>query len=376
MLPTNPDPLRHAPWRAVVLAGGKGTRLRPLTESRPKPLVPFMGAPYAAGLLRRLAQAGCGRATFLVGPDAGPFAPIQDLGRAAGIRVDLVTEERPLDTAGAARRLLAGTGERSVVVLNGDILSDVRYERLIEAHRRSRSVATLALMRVEDPSSYGVVVRDDAGRVRRFLEKPAPGTTAHRTVNAGAYVLDASAFDLLPGDGSLSFERDVFPALVDEGALVTGVIPHAYWQDLGTPERYRAGHRAVLERRCAWPWAPGLRRIGPLAAVHRDAAVDRAASLAGPVVVGAGCAIEPGARIGDAVLFDEAAVEGSASVSQAILGRGARVRSGIRLDPGSVLADGAVVAGPVTAPSREAGPALLQDPPMSADDGVRMTDDG
>lgn len=118
-----------------MLSGGRGTRLRPLTETRPKPLVPFMGEPYAVGLLRRLAEAGCRRVSYLVGQDPRPFAVLEEAGRRVGVHVDVVPEEEPLDTAGSARRLLRGTGERGVLVCNGDVLTDVRYEELLEAQQ-------------------------------------------------------------------------------------------------------------------------------------------------------------------------------------------------------------------------------------------------
>ena len=335
-----PSPAMHA----VILAGGKGTRLRPLTDTRPKPLVPFMAAPFAAGLLRRLQQAGCNRATFLVGPTEAPFTPLRDLGRDLGLRIGLVPEETPLDTAGAARRLLRHLGETEpVLVCNGDILTDLNYAELVRVHRQAEAAATLALTRVEDTSAFGVVVCNDRGVVERFVEKPPAGTETAETVNAGTYVLSPDVFDAFPGDGPLSFERVVFPGLLASGQTVLGHPSPGFWADLGTPQRYLEGHRAVLDGRCDWPTPPGLRRGDGTAALHETARVEPGASLSGTVVVGANCVIGRDALLHDAVLFDDVQIGARASVSSAVLGEGVRVAEDAVVD-GAVHGDGAVVA--------------------------------
>lgn len=326
---------------AVILAGGKGTRLRPLTDTRPKPLLPFMGEPFAVGLLRRLAAAGCDRATFLVGADAAPWEGLA----IDGLPVEVVTEDTPLDTAGAARRLLRDAGaDGPVLVCNGDILTDLDFGELLAAHDAADATATLALTRVSDTASFGVVECGDDGRVRRFVEKPPPGTVDADTVNAGTYVLAADAFDAFPGDGPLSFERTVFPGLLDAGAVLVGMPSPAHWQDLGTPERYLAGHRAVLHGDCDWPPADGLQLVDGPSAVHATAAVDPAADVGVGVVIGPGCVVEAGARIADAVLHAGVSVGAEAQVRGAILARGAVVGAGAVVGPDAVLADGEAVA--------------------------------
>ena len=313
--------------RAVILAGGKGTRLRPLTDTRPKPLLPFAGDPFAAGLLRRLGAVGCTHATFLVGQEGTPFAPLRALGAALGIAVDVVTEPQPLDTAGAARDLLAGSHDGPFVVCNGDILTDLDYGDLLAAHRAAGATATLALTRVEDTSAFGVVDVDADGRVRRFVEKPAPGTLAADTVNAGTYVLDASAFDFSPPEGPLSFERAVFPGLLDRGAVVLGVVSDAFWMDLGTPDRYLRGHRAVLTGRCDWPQGEGFDRDGSVL-VHRDARVAGDATLTDCVCVGPRALIAAGATVSGSAIFEDAVVGEGARLTDSIVGEGAQIPAG------------------------------------------------
>jgi NDP-sugar pyrophosphorylase family protein len=325
--------------RAVILAGGKGTRLRPLTDTRPKPLVPFMGEPYAAGLLRRLAEVGVDRVSFLIAQDPEPFAALDLVARTLRMEVEALTEEVPLDTAGAARRLLREHDDGPVLVCNGDVLTDLDLGGLVATHVDAGARATIALTRVEDTSSFGVVVCDEARRVQRFVEKPAPGTIADDTVNAGTYVLSPGAFDGFPGDGPLSFERDVFPGLLEAGEVVLGYPDDAHWADLGTPQRYLDGTMAVLEGRCEWPPAPGMVATGTSAQAHAEAEVE-GADLGAGVVVGRGCVVAPGVRLTDTVLFDEVEVGPEAVLDGAIVGEGAVIGRGARLGPGTVVADG------------------------------------
>lgn len=327
--------------RAVILAGGRGTRLRPLTDTRPKPLVPFMGAPYAGGLLQRLKAVGVDEAVFLVGQEREPFLALTRLDPDVDVRI--VTEEKPLDTGGAARRLfLTERMDGPTLVCNGDILTDIDYDELLTAHRSAGATATLALTRVDDTSAFGVIVTDDDGVVQTFIEKPEPGTTSADTINAGTYVLAPDAFDGFPGDGPLSFERTVFPGLLDAGRKLLGVASPAHWADLGTPRRYLDGHRAVVDGRCAWPTP--LERRPHAVAVHATAQVAAGAVLGPHAVVGARAVVGDGARITDSVLLDGAEVGARATVTGAVLGFAARVEAGATATPGTVLGDGAVLA--------------------------------
>jgi len=339
--------------RAVLLAGGRGTRLRPLTDTVPKPMLAFMGEPYAAGLLRRLAAVGVEGVTVLVGQRAQPWAPLSAIGEAVGVAVDVRTEEAPLDTAGAVRRLLTGPDrpDADVLVCNGDILTDLDLASLVAAHVSHAAVATLALHRVADTSAFGVVVTDGAGRVERFVEKPRPGTLPQHTVNAGTYVLAPVAFDGFPGDGPLSFERAVFPALIEAGAVVVGVDPdpEPHWADLGTPARYLDGHRAVLEGRCDWPAAPGM-EVSEGIGVHTTAFVAHSAVLGAGTLIGARGSVGVGARVEGSVLHDDVVVGDSARVRASILADGVVVGDGAQVEE-SIVAAGVVVEGGGSVPA-------------------------
>jgi mannose-1-phosphate guanylyltransferase len=300
-------------------------------------MVEFMGHPYAVGLLRRLTAAGVDRLDLLVGQRPGDFATLVAAGRELGVEVSVLTEETPLDTAGAARRLLRGSGETDVLICNGDVLTDLDYGALVTRHRSSAAVVTLALTRVDDTSSFGVIECDDDGTVQRFVEKPPAGTIAADTINAGTYVLDATAFDPFPGDGPLSFEREVFPGLLATGGTLLGEPSTAHWQDLGTPSRYRDGHRAVLEERCAWPLADDLERLSNAVAVSASATIGEGVKLEEPVTVGADARIGAGAQLHDTVVLRGARIGEGAVVRSTIVGPGAVIPPDAQVGPDAII---------------------------------------
>ncbi|MTV25991.1 NDP-sugar synthase [Nitriliruptoraceae bacterium ZYF776] len=340
----SPEP-RGTPREAMIVAGGAGTRLRPLTIGRPKPLLPFCGAPFLAGVIRRLAGVGVERVLLVVGADPSPFEVLAEDAAAVGVALEAVPEPQPLDTAGGVRAALdrvSGT----FLVLNGDILTDVDLAAAIAQHRDRDADATLVLTRVEDTSSFGVCVRRGTG-ITAFVEKPAPGTLPGQdAVNAGTYVLEPAALARFP-EGRLSFERQVFPDLVERGARVDGFVSDAVWADLGTPERYLAGHRVALDGALRWPSLDavpadpaGVRRA-PGVQVADDAVVH------GPVLLGEGTVVEAGAVVGPHVVTGVGSRLGAGSVLRdsvldvrVALGRDVRAR-GLLAGPGASVGDGA-----------------------------------
>jgi NDP-sugar pyrophosphorylase family protein len=328
---------------AIVLAGGQGTRLRPLTNTRPKALMPLAGAPFAAGLLRRLQAAGCDRATFLVGAQAEPYAPLERLGSAIGLPVAVICEPRPLDTAGACRDLLRTGEPEPVVVCNSDILTDLGYAALVARHIEVGATATLATTRVADTSTFGVVECDPHGRINRFVEKPPAGTMTADTINAGTYVLAPDALQAFPGQGPLSFERAVFPSLLEAGAHLEGYPSDSYWLDLGTPQRYLEGHRAVLSGRCAWPVDDAYAASGQGVLRHVDAVISPDAAVGPEVVVGPGSRVEAGAAVAGSVLFEAVLIGAGARVRDAVLAEGSRVGACATVS-NTVVAAGVTVA--------------------------------
>ena len=320
--------------QAVLLAGGRGTRMWPLTEDTPKALLPLAGVRFIEYQIRLVAAAGVEQVFLAVGREhAAAWRAFVDEWDVTP-ELHLSFEETPLDTAGPVRALLRRLDER-FLVLNGDVIFDAPIDDFI-AHAREDAAGVLALVRVEDPSAYGVVVTDAAGMVERFVEKPAPGTEPADTVNAGVYLLSRDALAEYPA-GRLSFERQVFPDLVSAGRLA-GVAVEGAWLDIGTPTLYLETHRAVMM---------GETRLPPAAGPH---VAGEGTTLAGNQAgtwswIGSGVTVDEGATVEESVVLDGAVLGEGAAVKRSIVGWNAEVMPGARLSGDSIVG-GAAVVGP------------------------------
>jgi mannose-1-phosphate guanylyltransferase len=305
--------------RAVILAGGEGTRLRPLTLSTPKPVVPVVDRPFLRHQLDLLAGAGVRDVVFSVAFRPDRVEAVFGDGSAFGVRIRYAVEDTPLGTGGAVRNALPLLDDRTVV-LNGDILTDVDLGAVVARHAAEGAAATILLTPVPNPAAYGLVETEAGGRVRRFLEKPKPDEITTNTINAGIYVLETHVLDLMPAGVNYSIERGFFPALLARGDLVLGPVHSGYWIDIGTPEKYLQVHRDILNRR--FPVSlEGVPRAGGF--VHPRARVSEEAVLEGPFYVGPGCEVHAGARVGpDVVLVAEARVHAGARLQDSVLWRG------------------------------------------------------
>jgi mannose-1-phosphate guanylyltransferase len=340
---TRARPVLAMPQTAMIVAGGRGTRLLPFTSVTPKPMLPFCGAPFLAGVARRLAEQGVRRILLVVGADPTPFDPLVTIMRPYGVEVTMVPEPAPLDTAGGVR-LASLDVDDTFYVLNGDILTDLDLAALVAHHRGEQAAVTIALTRVEDTSAFGVCVRDE-GRIVDFVEKPAPGTLPGQDcINAGTYLLEPGILAAFP-EGPLSFERTVFPRLLAGGSVIAGLVAEGVWSDLGTPERLLDAQRTLLDGVMAWPplddLGAGPHREPPDATagvrMAADVELDATAVLVPPVVIGAGTTIAAGARVGPhTVLAEHVRIDAAAQVS------GSLVAAGARIGAGAVLTDALV----------------------------------
>ena len=339
--------------QALILAGGKGTRLRPLTVYTPKPIVPVMNRPCLLYQIEILAKAGIEDIVLSLSYQPDKIADLLGDGSDFGVNLTYVTEPHPMGTGGAYR-FAAETLRETVVVLNGDILTNIDISRLIDFHRDRSATATLALATVEDPTAYGLVETDKEENILRFLEKPKSDSIKPdgvNTINAGIYILEPSILDLIPEGEARSFEYDVFPAILDKKLPFFGyVMAGTYWRDLGNPKSYLEAHHDFFDR-----------KIGTFA-IDRNTTSDIAtvASIDSSSVIGPGCVIKPGARIirsviGPGVHIDEKAViEGSviwphtrisaaAEIQDAVIGRSCYVGRNVAVTPGTVLGDKASI---------------------------------
>jgi mannose-1-phosphate guanylyltransferase len=326
---------------AVVLVGGQGTRLRPLTEKTRKDMLPVVDRPLLAYTFEHLRRHGVERAILSCG--YLPTQIQQHFGdRAGDLALEYRVEEHPLDTGGAIRFAAEGLTDTFLAV-NGDSLREADLDRLVEFHRERRAAATILLAPVADPSRYGLVRLNDDGTVNTFLEKPRPEEIDTNLINAGLYVLEPEVVDLIPSGRPVSIEREIFPALVRSGRLYGLALP-GYWLDVGTPESYLQAHRDVLERNFVTEVGEALGR--DYTWVDPSAQVSPTAKLVPPLLVGAGAVVEEDVRVG----------------SLAVIGAGARVEAGCVVEyavvqPEARLGAGSVVSGSIVGESAELGPA-------------------
>jgi len=328
------------PLEAILLVGGKGTRLRPLTLSAPKPLLPTAGVPFLAHQLARAAQAGITHVVLATSYRAEMFHAAFGDGAQYGLSIDYEYESEPLGTGGGIRNaaaLLRCGPDDPVVVLNGDVLSGHDLPAQVDLHRKKDAAVTLHLVTVEDPSRYGCVPTDAAGRVTAFLEKmPNPVTNQ---INAGCYVFKRSVIDEIPAGQVVSVEHVTFPGLIADNAVVMGYVEDSYWLDVGTPEAFVRGSCDVVLGTLASP-----AYAGPCgeSAVLGDASVADGAEVTGGTTVGHGSVVEAGAVVEGSVIFDGATIGSGALVRRSIVGKGATIAGGASVD-GVVIGDDAYV---------------------------------
>ena len=318
--------------RAVVLVGGFGTRLRPLTSDLPKQMLPIVDRPMIEHVVGHLAAHGVEEVVLSLGflPDA--FLDAYSDGLCAGIPLHYAVEPEPLDTAGAIRFAAEDAGiDEAFLVLNGDVLTDLAVDELVLFHRASGAEATVSLTPVDDPSRYGVVPTDANGRVTGFVEKPPAGAAPCNWINAGTYVFEPSVIDRIEPGRRVSVEREVFPAMADEGVLY-GVRSEAYWVDTGTPETYLGVQLDLLDG----VRGPARSGVDDAAEIHPGATVRRS-------VIGPGALVAEGSRVCDSVVMAGSRIGEGAVVDGSLVGTDATIGPDAQVLGLSVVGHGAEV---------------------------------
>jgi mannose-1-phosphate guanylyltransferase len=343
--------------QALILAGGEGTRLRPLTSTIPKPVVPLVDRPFITYMIEWLRSHGVDDVILACGFMAADVRSVLGDGQSLGLRLRYVEEPRPLGTGGALKYAQDLLAER-FLMLNGDVLTDLDLSQQLAQHERTGARATLALVAVEDPSAYGLVRCGSDHSVQAFIEKPAPGEADTNLISAGAYVLERDVLDVMaPAGTNISIERDVFPLLVGDGLY--GYAGAGYWLDIGTPERYLQGSFDILSGRVRTSLSERLEREGFVLIEPPGVEVN----VTGPALVGADCVLSSGAAVGPdvvlgpgvnvgeratvrrSVLLEGASIGAGTVISDAIVGAGAQVGEDCQIGAGAVLGEGAVVGG-------------------------------
>ena len=343
--------------KAILLAGGKGTRLRPLTIHTPKPIVPIFDRPFLQfqlDLIKKVSEID--EVILSLNYQPRRIEEIFGDGSDTGLSLRYMVEPAPLGTAGAIK-FAAKNIDDSIVVFNGDVLTDVDLGAIIALHRERKAKATIVLTPVDNPSAYGLVETDARGNILRFIEKPEPGQITCDTINAGIYVLEPGTFDRIPNDVPYSIERSYFPSLIERGETFVAYIYKGYWIDIGTPEKYMQVHRDIMDHRyAAAPFSNGTStsiastaRVEPGAVVEGPCFIDadaviKAGARVGPYsVVGRHCHIEEHASVERAIVWADSRVSQEAIVRNSVLGRSCHVGRSAIVDNGAVLGDKSVV---------------------------------
>jgi mannose-1-phosphate guanylyltransferase len=337
--------------QALILAGGEGTRLRPLTSTVPKPVVPLVDRPFIVFMLDWLRGHGVDDIVMSCGHLASGVRNVLGDGSAFDIRLRYVEEPRPLGTGGALKYAGPLLDDR-FLMLNGDVLTDLDLSAQLAAHEQAGATATLALTPVDDPSAYGLVRTEASGEVTEFVEKPAPDQIDTHNISAGAYVLERGVLDMLEPEQPASIERDVFPQLVGSGLF--GYVGDGYWLDIGTPDRYLQGTYDILEGTvvtevakrmgdsylCVEDGVENAGRIIPSALVESGCRIGEGARLGGRVVLERGVSIGENTTVERAVVMQGAEIGADCTLNGCIVAGGVRVGDGCVIDGLSVLGEG------------------------------------
>jgi len=331
--------------KGLILAGGKGTRLRPLTLNTPKPIVPVANRPFLLYQLDLMKSAGIGEIILSLSYQPRQIEDLLKDGADFDLLVRYAVEGAPLGTAGAFRHARAWI-DGPTVVFNGDILTSVDLPAVMQAHQSRGSIATLVLTEVEDPTAYGLVECDETGRIRRFLEKPGMDEVTSRTINAGVYVLEPEVLDQIPEGQPFSFERELFPNLLKEGKPMYGVVSDRYWIDIGSPTKYLEVHRDIIHGRFRSPGIP--QGVAPDVLNASGARVDSISIVADGVAIGEGarieasvigtnCKIDANAHVVDSVVWSGNTIDRDARIESSIIGRGCYLGHSVSLRAGTIL---------------------------------------
>ncbi|MBF6612879.1 MAG: NDP-sugar synthase [Chloroflexi bacterium] len=348
--------------KAVILVGGQGTRLRPLTNNTPKPLIPLVNRPFLDHVLFLLRTHGIRDVILAMSYLSENFEQAYGDGSHLDMNLTYVHEVEPLGTGGAIKNVESAlTPGESFLVFNGDILTDLDLEDMARYHRENNSICTISLTSVEDPSAYGVVDMDQTGRIERFTEKPRREEATSNWVNAGTYILEPQALDYIPQGQHYMVEFSLFPTLLAEGKPLYGYRTGAYWLDIGTPAKYLQAQTEILSGRLKYHLPPDGERMGELVWAGEGTFVDSGARITGPAVLGKHCQIEAGASItGPVVLGDGCRVEKEAHLEhmvawnnvvfgpgshshECIVGSNASIGDGCEVSGTSIIGDNAVV---------------------------------
>jgi mannose-1-phosphate guanylyltransferase len=344
--------------KAVILVGGQGTRLRPLTCNTPKPMIPLMNQPFIEHMLEQLRAQGIDEVVLAVQYLADHFRKALGDGSRLGLKLHIVEEPQARGTAGAVKNvehLLDGT----TFVFNGDVMTDLDLRAMLDFHHERGSKLTIALTPVEDPTAFGLVETDANGRISRFLEKPRAEDVTTDMINAGTYIVEPELFRYVPPNEHYMFERGLFPVVLQTGDPMYGYPSRAYWTDVGQPATYLEVHHDILIGKVRYQFRgrqiadrvwledgadihDSAQIVGPVL-LGPEVRVERGARIIGPTVIGARSVIGTNAMIEGAVLWEDNIIGEGASLRSCVVGRGNRIGAKAHIADGTIISDGCVI---------------------------------
>jgi len=337
--------------KGLILAGGKGTRLRPLTLNTPKPVVPVANSPFLLFQIDLMRSAGISEIILSLSYQPRKIEDLLKDGSDYGVWIRYAVEGTPLGTGGAFKNAEEHI-DSTAVVFNGDVLTDIDLATVIAHHRQKGAVATIVLVPVENPSAYGLVETNPEGWIQRFIEKPGPDEITCNTINAGIYVLEPSVLKYMPKGEPYSFERGLFPTLLEHKEPVFSFTSDKYWIDIGTPQKYLEVHHDILSKKFVSPRvAKSVLNRAALSAgtfVDEKSLIDQDVTIREGVriensVIGKNCKIDAGVHIVDSVIWSGNTIDGEARIFGALVGKGCYIGRSANLRPGVVLGDKSVV---------------------------------
>jgi mannose-1-phosphate guanylyltransferase / phosphomannomutase len=344
--------------KAVIMAGGEGTRLRPQTSNLPKPLLPLVGRPMMEHIVSLLRRHGITDIVVTVAFLPNAIRSYFGDGSELGVRMVYATEESPLGTAGSVRNAREELTERFVVI-SGDVLTDIDLSSMVSFHEKNEALATIALSSVENPLEFGIVITREDGTIERFLEKPGWGQVFSDTINTGIYVLEPEIFDRIPDGRAVDFSSEVFPAVLEEGEPLFGYVASGYWEDVGTTAAYLKAHEDILDGKvdvdvAGFELRPGIWvgkgssidpsvRIDSPAFIGENCTIDRDARLGPYATVGANTQVAERAELQRSVIGENSYLGPSSRVEGAVLGRSCDLRTAARVEPGAVIGEGCLI---------------------------------
>jgi len=341
--------------KAVILAGGEGTRLRPITNMNPKPMLPLVNKPFMENFILWLRSHRIKDIIFSTGYLPEIFKDYFGEGGDFGLNLTYIKEEKPLGTCGGVKNLESYLKGRRFMVFNGDILSSLNLTDMIAFHKKKKADITIALTPVEDPSYYGLVPVNCEGKVKQFLEKPNQEEITTNLINAGVYIIEPNIMDMVPAGKKYSFERGLFPMALNEGYKIYGYVSNSYWLDIGTPEKYLTAHYDILNKKVnfRFPYKEITKNIyigkgsrylksnfvsGPVV-IGRKAKIEKGARIMPLTVIGDDCFISGGTEISESIIFNNCRIGKNCIIKKSIISNNVKIGSNVIIEDLSVIGD-------------------------------------